>query len=98
MLIVGFEDYDGPARRLAAALRTDYVLAQIHRTLVAPYLCYLRQDTEFEPGDAVSAQTVGKLLVAWFDEIITVDPHLHRIEHLADALTANSAPERKGGA
>ena len=52
--------------------------------LVAPYLCYMRQDTEFRPGEAVTARTFGTLLSNALDWIMTVDPHLHRIRRLSD--------------
>lgn len=55
-------------------------------TLVAPYLAYLRQDAEFTPGEAISAHTIGKLLGQNFQQLITVDPHLHRIRTLNDVL------------
>lgn len=54
--------------------------------LVAPYLCYMRQDMAFQPGQAVSQRILGKWLSHWVDDLITVDPHLHRIRHLSDAL------------
>lgn len=53
--------------------------------LVAPYLCYMRQDRAFRSGEAVSALVVTRLLDREFDGIVTVDPHLHRIRRL-DAL------------
>ncbi|MCF8466400.1 MAG: ribose-phosphate diphosphokinase [Sneathiella sp.] len=64
--------------------------------LVAPYLCYMRQDMAFETGDAVSQRIIGDYLSRYFDRVITVDPHLHRIDNLqsiftdcrADALSA----------
>ena len=55
--------------------------------LVAPYLCYMRQDIEFEPGQAVSQLIIGELLSSHIDGIITVDPHLHRINSLAQSFT-----------
>ena len=55
--------------------------------LVAPYLCYMRQDIEFEPGQAVSQLIIGDLLSSRLDGIITVDPHLHRINHLSESFT-----------
>lgn len=60
-------------------------------TLVAPYLCYMRQDIAFRPGEAVSQRIVGKWLGAQFDRVITVDPHLHRIDTLAEAVTGAEA-------
>ncbi len=48
---------------------------------VIPYLAYMRQDKRFHGGEAVSNKIVAKLLECC-DEIITVDPHLHRINYL----------------
>lgn len=59
--------------------------------LVAPYLCYMRQDIEFHPGEAVSQRIVGGLLAGLFDTVITVDPHLHRTALLSDAVPAGRA-------
>ena len=60
-------------------------------TLVTPYLCYMRQDKAFHPGEAVSQKSVGALLGRAFDDVVTVDPHLHRIVHLAEAITSSQA-------
>jgi ribose-phosphate pyrophosphokinase len=60
-------------------------------TLVAPYLCYMRQDTAFRDGEAVSQRIVGRFLARCFDRLVTVDPHLHRTAALADALPAKQA-------
>lgn len=54
--------------------------------LVAPYLAYMRQDTAFHPGEAVSQRVVGRLLSDHFDGLVTVDPHLHRIRSLGEAV------------
>lgn len=50
--------------------------------LIAPYLAYMRQDTAFHPGEAVTSATFARLLSDAFDWLITVDPHLHRYESL----------------
>ncbi len=47
--------------------------------LAAPYLCYMRQDKAFHDGEAVSQQVLAKILSPWIDEIVTVEPHLHRV-------------------
>jgi ribose-phosphate pyrophosphokinase len=60
-------------------------------TLVAPYLCYMRQDKAFQPGEAVSQRIVGNFLAGLFDNVITVDPHLHRIQYLQQAVPAKQA-------
>lgn len=54
--------------------------------LIAPYLAYMRQDMAFHPGEAVSQRVIGKLLADWFDGVVTVDPHLHRIARLEEAI------------
>ncbi|MFM1987863.1 MAG: hypothetical protein RJA99_820 [Pseudomonadota bacterium] len=59
-------------------------------TLVAPYLCYMRQDLEFRPGEAVSQRIVGAFLGGLFDAVVTVDPHLHRISRLDEAVTGGA--------
>jgi ribose-phosphate pyrophosphokinase len=60
-------------------------------TLVAPYLCYMRQDIANQPGEAVSQRIIGKLLADLFDDVITVDPHLHRISLLNQAIPIRNA-------
>jgi len=59
--------------------------------LVAPYLCYMRQDKAFHPGEAVSQHIIGKLLADQFDALLTVDPHMHRTPRLADAVPVRHA-------
>lgn len=59
-----------------------------HLTLVAPYLAYMRQDMAFHVGEAVSQQIVGAFLAGLFDAVITVDPHLHRVASLQEAVPA----------
>lgn len=51
--------------------------------LVAPYLCYLRQDTVFAPGQPVSRDVIGQLIGSRFDALVTVQPHLHRTADLS---------------
>lgn len=78
----------GEARRLGAR----------RLLLVAPYLAYMRQDIAFQPGEVVSQKIVGQFLAGLFDAVITVDPHLHRIARLdeaiphGDALSLSGAP------
>ena len=73
-----------------------------HLTLVAPYLCYMRQDKAFHPGEAVSQRIVGMFLAGQVDKLVTVDPHLHRVATLAEAVPARetltlSAAAQMGG-
>jgi ribose-phosphate pyrophosphokinase len=53
--------------------------------LAAPYLPYMRQDTRFRAGEAVTSRSLAKWLSSAFDALVTVDPHLHRHAAL-DAL------------
>ena len=65
---------DGGARRLV---------------LVAPYMCYMRQDIAFHAGEAVSQRVVGRFLAGLFDRVVTVDPHLHRTADLAGVFAGS---------
>lgn len=62
-----------------------------HLILVAPYLAYMRQDMAFQPGEAVSQRHVGAALAAWFDVVLTIDPHLHRVATMDEVV-----PGRRG--
>lgn len=54
--------------------------------LVAPYLCYLRQDAVFRPGQPLSRDLVGRWLGGAFDRVVTVQAHLHRTTDLSDVF------------
>jgi ribose-phosphate pyrophosphokinase len=64
--------------------------------LVAPYLAYMRQDIAFNPGELVSQRLVGGFLAELFDALLTVDPHLHRIERLDQAVPLRHAVALSG--
>ena len=76
---------------LLLAARTARTLGARHLTLVAPYLAYMRQDMAFNPGEAVSQRIVGAFLADLFDALITVDPHLHRVATLREAVPVRDA-------
>lgn len=76
---------------LLLAANTARQLGAKRLTLVAPYLCYMRQDVAFVEGEAVSQRIIGRFLADLFDDVITVDPHLHRIHNLAEAVPAANA-------
>jgi ribose-phosphate pyrophosphokinase len=71
--------------------RTAHQLGAMHLTLVAPYLAYMRQDIAFNPGEAVSQRVIGRFLAGLFDAVITVDPHLHRVATLDEAIPVKDA-------
>jgi ribose-phosphate pyrophosphokinase len=65
--------------------------------LVTPYLAYLRQDAAFRPGEALSARHFARLLSDAVSWLVTVDPHLHRIQDLGELFsirteTVHAAP------
>jgi len=71
---------------LMLAAETARELGVERLTLVAPYLCYMRQDIAFQSGQAVSQRILGRWLAGLFDRVITVDPHLHRTPELGMIL------------
>ena len=87
--VILFQSLDRPNEKLielllAAGAARDNGAKRV--LLAAPYLCYMRQDIAFHPGEAVSQRIIGRLLAEHFDAVVTVDPHLHRIEHLEEAV------------
>jgi len=81
-------DPDAKLIQLIFALQAARELGCKRIILVAPYLCYMRQDIAFETGQAVSQKIIAGLLGHYVDDLITVDPHLHRIGDLSDVFSA----------
>jgi ribose-phosphate pyrophosphokinase len=76
-----YASLDQPNEKLIALLFAAEALRRDGATrlvLVAPYMCYMRQDVAFHPGEAISQRAVGRLLATLMDRIVTVDAHLHR--------------------
>ncbi|MDD2879228.1 MAG: ribose-phosphate pyrophosphokinase [Rhodoferax sp.] len=87
--VVIFRTLNDPNEKLIELLllaQTARTLGATHLTLVAPYLAYMRQDIAFHPGEAISQRIVGQFLAGLFDALITVDPHLHRVASLQEAV------------
>ncbi len=61
--------------------------------LVAPYLCYMRQDAAFHEGEAISQKVVGRLIAGTVDRVITVDAHLHRTKNIAEVFPSIEADD-----
>ncbi len=76
---------------LLLAARTARDLGARRLALVAPYLAYMRQDVAFAPGEAVSQRIVGEFIAGLFDALVTVDPHLHRVARLDQAVPVAQA-------
>ena len=51
-------------------------------TLVCPYLPYMRQDIQFKPGEGLTSRFFAKLMSQYIDQLVTIDPHLHRYKSL----------------
>jgi ribose-phosphate pyrophosphokinase len=92
--------YPSPAERflivafLAATLR-DHGARKVG--LVAPYLAFMRQDNQFNPGEGITSTYFARLVSSSVDWMVTVDPHLHRHHSLEGLYTipttiARSAP------
>lgn len=83
---------------LMLAARTARQQGARKLTLVAPYLAYMRQDIAFTPGEVVSQRVVGSFLADLFDAVVTVDPHLHRVATLQEAVPVPQAVVLSGAA
>ena len=54
---------------------------------VFPYFAYARQDERFKPGEALSLESVIKLIeTVGTSEVYTIDMHLHRVSDIAQAF------------
>ena len=87
---------DRPSDKLLAVLFAAEALRRggaKRLVLVAPYLCYMRQDTAFHAGEAISQKVVGSLLAGAVDRVITVDAHLHRTKHIGDVFPGIEAED-----
>jgi ribose-phosphate pyrophosphokinase len=72
---------------LLIALPAARALGAEQIVLVSPYLAYMRQDMAFTPGEAVSQRHIAALLASQVEGLITVDPHLHRIQSLDEVMS-----------
>ena len=73
--------------RLAFAADAARALGASEVTLIAPYLSYMRQDRRFQRGEAITSKTFARLVSSSFDQLVTVDPHLHRYPALSALYT-----------
>ena len=83
--VIVYLSLDYPNNKLVELLLISKTLRQRgcqRITLVAPYLGYMRQDKSFHSGEVISQQIIGQWLSELIDDVITVDPHLHRINSL----------------
>lgn len=83
VLLAGLRSPDSVALALRFASETAREFGARSVGLVAPYLPYMRQDTRFHPGEAISAPIFARFVQQSVDWLVTVDPHLHRNPRLA---------------
>jgi ribose-phosphate pyrophosphokinase len=93
LLLRGLQDPNAKLTELLLAAAGARELGAQALTLVCPYLAYMRQDMAFTPGEVVSQRHIGGLLAAAFEQVVTIDPHLHRVATLDEVL-----PGRRGQA
>lgn len=91
VLLRSLHDPNEKLVELLLTARAARTLGARHITLVAPYMAYMRQDIAFAPGEVVSQQVVGAFLAGLVDAVITVDPHLHRVATLQEAMAVPQA-------
>ncbi|HKL53080.1 MAG TPA: ribose-phosphate diphosphokinase [Wenzhouxiangellaceae bacterium] len=77
-----------PALLFAADLVRDLGASRVG--LVVPYLPYMRQDTRFHPGEALTSASFARWISNAFDWLVTVDPHLHRYDGLDEIYSIPS--------
>jgi ribose-phosphate pyrophosphokinase len=96
-LVCTLANPDPQVMPLLLAARSARELGASRIGLVAPYLAYMRQDRRFHDGEGISARYFAEFIAGLFDWLLTIDPHLHRIERLTDiypiaAETLHAAP------
>jgi len=91
-----FASLDKPNEKLVALLFASEALRRggaMRLVLVAPYLCYMRQDKAFHEGEAISQKAIGHLLADAFDRVITFDAHLHRTKTIGEVFPGIEAED-----
>jgi ribose-phosphate pyrophosphokinase len=86
LILRGLQQPNDKLVELMIAAPTARELGAKRLALLSPYLAYMRQDMEFTPGEAVSQRHIARLLAAHFDHVLTIDPHLHRIDSLDEVM------------
>lgn len=84
VLVCSLDRPDAKITPLLFAAETARELGARKIGLVAPYLCYMRQDRRFKAGEAITSHSFASMISRVFDWMITVDPHLHRYHSLAE--------------
>jgi ribose-phosphate pyrophosphokinase len=91
ILVCSLDRPDPKFLSLVFAADTARDIGAARVVLVAPYLCYMRQDKRFHTGEAITSISFARLVSAAFDCLVTVDPHLHRYRSLAEIYSIPTA-------
>jgi ribose-phosphate pyrophosphokinase len=87
ILVCSLNQPDAKLLRLFLFVKTLKSLGAGEVILITPYLAYMRQDKLFHPGESLSSHYIAEFLSGFIDQLITVDPHLHRITNLSEVYT-----------
>lgn len=85
-----FCSLDHPNNKILSLLFMAKTLKELGATkicLISPYLPYMRQDKRFKIGEAVTSIIFAKFISTFIDQLITIDPHLHRIQNLSEIFS-----------
>jgi len=79
-----YKDPDGLMMEYIFLAKTALSLGAKRVVGAFPYMAYLRQDSSFKPGEAISAHIITQTIEsAPTSEVLTLDSHLHRIHSLS---------------
>lgn len=90
IIVCGLEHPNNKILSLMFIAQTMKELGANKIYLISPYLPYMRQDKRFKSGEAITATLFARYLSTWIDDLITIDPHLHRIANLSDIYSTVS--------
>lgn len=85
--VIIIESLDRPDHKILPLLflaKTAKDLGAKRIGLIAPYLAYMRQDVAFNVGEGITSRYFANILSEHFDWLMTMDPHLHRYQSLAE--------------
>lgn len=84
IFLVSLDKPDNKILPLLFAAETVRELGAQKVGLIAPYLAYMRQDKQFQPGEGVTSKYFASMLSRYFNWMITIDPHLHRRHSMSE--------------
>ena len=87
ILFCSLDHPDSKAMTIMFFAQTAKELGAKSVDLIAPYLGYMRQDKRFHEGEAITSNIFAAFLSQHFDNLITVDPHLHRHKAMNEIYT-----------